>query len=153
VKKRSKYKPKGIRLDNMSYLLKGFEPLAKQPDAIELDTKNHSALTDIAQGRGTKAHVDIVIAALNMTEGLYRVRAELGADWSAEIKAGQDAIYEMAKRGKQTGRFVFTGPELTAVNLAMSIHDEQLKICTVAELEKAIEIERLAIINRKVRVI
>jgi hypothetical protein len=153
MRKRSKYKPKGVRLDNLAYLLKGFEPLSKQPDAVVLDTKNHSALAELAQGRGTKHHVDVVIAALNMTEALYLVRAELGADWSAEIKAGQDALFEMAKRGNETGRFIFKGPELTAVNLAMSIHDEQLKACTVAELEKALEIERQAIINRKVRVI
>ena len=153
MRKKSKYKPKGIRLDNLAYLIKGFEPLAKQPDAVELDTKNHSALAELAQGRGTKHHVDVVVAALNMTEALYMVRAELGADWSAEIRAGQDALCDMARRGKETGRFIFKGPELTAVNLAMSIHDEQLKACTVAELEKAIAIERQAIINKKVRVI
>jgi D-arabinose 1-dehydrogenase-like Zn-dependent alcohol dehydrogenase len=64
VRKKSKYKPKGIRLDNLAYLIKGFEPLAKQPDAVELDTKNHSALAELAQGRGTKHHVDVVVAAL-----------------------------------------------------------------------------------------
>jgi hypothetical protein len=46
----------------------------------------------------------------------------------------------MGRRGVETGKFILRGPELTIFNLAMEIHDAQLDACTVAELEKAIDL-------------
>lgn len=91
---------------------------------------------------------------MNMTEALYRVRAALGKDWADEIRAGQDALLTMTKRGVERGdRFVFTGPEMQAVNLALEVHDAQLDMCTVAELESAIEIVKSEIRAKRARVI
>ena len=45
----------------------------------------------------------------------------------------------MAQRGLEKGRFLFTGEEMKAVNLAMEIHDEQLNQSSVMELEKMID--------------
>ena len=88
-------------------------------------------------GQATRADVDVLVSALNMTEAL--ALANIGSDWAAEIRAGQDALLAMAERGLRNGnRFAFTEPELTDVNLAMSIHDAQLDACTVGNLERAI---------------
>jgi hypothetical protein len=81
------------------------------------------------------------------------IRDELGADWRTEIRAAQDALFAMAQRGVATGRWLFTGPELTAVNLAMELHDAQLDACTVDELQKAIELSKRIIRAGKARVI
>ena len=126
-RKKSKYKPKGVRLDNLSWLIAGMKKVGTLPTAgVALKLKNHEALDSILTGVGTKDHVDVLIAAVNMSEALIRVRDELGVDWVNEIKAAQDAIYSMGKRGVERGSFVFTGPEMTAVKLVMDIHDSQL---------------------------
>jgi hypothetical protein len=52
-----------------------------------------------------------------------------------EINEAQNALYEMASRGLETERFLFRGPEMQAVNLAMDIHDVQLEESTVKQLE------------------
>jgi hypothetical protein len=75
-----------------------------------------------------------------MSEALIRIRDELGVDWKTEIRAAQDAIYTMGKRGIEKERFAFTGPEMTAVKLVMDLHDAQLDDCTVREMEMALEI-------------
>lgn len=135
MKKKSKYRPKGVRLDVVNWVLAGMKPISECGDALTiLKSKNHSALTEVVQGRGNHDQIDILIAAMNMTEA-YAVHGK-GIDWMPEIRQAQDALFNMALRGVETGRFVFRGPEMQAVNLAMDIHDQQLEESSVKELEK-----------------
>lgn len=152
MRKKSKYKPHGVRLDNMSWIIAGMRKVGTLPTAgVALKLKNHEALDSILTGKGTKDHVDVLIAAVNMSEALVRVREELGLDWANEIKAAQDAIYSMGRRGAERGVFGFTGPEMTAVKLVMDIHDAQLDECTVQNMEKALFIVEEEIRLKKAR--
>ena len=149
MRKRSSYKPKGVRLDVMGWLKQGMQPMATHQDAITLRLRNHAAMDELVKGRGTREHCDVVIAALNMTEALALMR--IGEDWKDEIRAAQDALFAVGSRGAETGRFILRGPELTSLNLGMQIHDAQLEACTVAELERAIEMVRKIIISNRAR--
>ena len=152
MRKKSKYRPKGVRLDVVNWVLAGMKKVGSLPTAgVALKLKNHEALDSILKGRGTKDDVDVLIAAMNMSEALTRIRDELGVDWSIEIKAAQDALYSMAKRGVAKGRFAFTGPEMTAVKLVMDIHDAQLDECHVKEMEQALDIIHEEIRLKKAR--
>ena len=153
MRKRSAYRPKPVRLDCMAFIKTGFAPVREQAETVTLRMKNHASLEEITKDRGNKGHMDIMIVALNMTEALAMIRDELGSDWREEIKAAQDALFAMAQRGVAKGRFVFTGPELTAINLAMEIHDAQLDACTVDELTKAIALAQQIIRTGRARVI
>jgi hypothetical protein len=86
-----------------------------------------------------------------MSEAFIRVRDELGKDWAEEIRAAQDAIYTMGRRGHERNSFVFTGPEMTAVKLVMDLHDAQLDDCTVREMEQALFIVEEEIRMKKAR--
>lgn len=143
---RKKYKPKGVRLDNMAWVMSGMKPVSQvQHAGLALKIKNHDALANITQGRGKRDDIDIVIAAMNVAEALAMLG--LGSDWRAEINAAQEAIYHMGKRGLKHGdKFLFTGPEMQAVNLGMDVHDAQLDECTVKQLEEA-----LLIVDREIR--
>ena len=77
----------------------------------------------------------------------------IGDDWKIEIRAAQDALLAVGRRGAETGKFILHGPELTSFNLAMEIHDAQLDACTVAELEKAMDVVEAIVKNKKARVI
>ena len=139
MRKRSSYKPRPIIMDTVGWVRAGFKKLTDLTDENFLvRSKNHAAMLAITTGVGTKDDADIMIAALNMTEALAKLR--IGDDWSTEIRAGQTALLGVCRRYMDLRRFVFTGPELTAVNLAMQIHDAQLDDCTVQELERALEI-------------
>jgi hypothetical protein len=154
MKKKSKYKPRGVRLDNMSWIIAGMKKVGSLPTAgIALKLKNHEALESILRGQGTKHDVDVLINAVNMAEALIRIRDDLGADWATEIKAAQDAIYTMGKRGVERGSFAFTGPEMTSLKLVMDVHDAQLDDCTVKEMERALEIVAEEIRLKKCRAI
>ena len=154
MKKKSKYKPKGVRLDNLSWIISGMKKVGTLPTAgVALKLKNHEALDSILTGQGTKEHVDVLISAVNMSEALIRVRDDLGRDWAEEIRAAQDAVYSMGVRGHEKGSFLFTGPEMTAVKLVMDLHDTQLDNCTVREMEQAIFIVEEELRMRKARAI
>jgi hypothetical protein len=139
MRKKSSYKPRPIRADNLNWILAGMKKVGTLPSAgLELKLKNHQALDSILKGEGTRDHMDVLISAVNICEALVRVRDDLGLDWANEIRAAQDALYTMAKRGVEKNRFAFTGPEMTAMKLVMDVHDVQLDNCTVKEMERAL---------------
>jgi hypothetical protein len=150
MRKKSRYKPKGVRLDAVNWVLAGMKPVSSVGDAIVvLKAKNHSALTEVVQGRGNRDQIDVLIAALNMCEA-YAVHGK-GKDWLPEINEAQDALYHMAQRGVNTEKFLFRGPEMQAVNLAMEIHDRQLEESTVSMLEKMTDFVTKQIILKRAR--
>jgi hypothetical protein len=152
MRKKSNYKPRPVRADNLNWILAGMKKVGTLPVAgVDLKLKNHVALDSILMGNGTRDHVDVLIAAVNICEALVRIRDDLGVDWANEIRAAQDAIHTMAKRGVEKDRFAFTGPEMTAIKLLMDIHDVQLDNCTVKEMEQALFIVHEEIRLKKAR--
>jgi uncharacterized small protein (DUF1192 family) len=110
---------------------------------------NHDALDRARRGLAERRDLDVLIAAVNMAEALIRMR--IGDDWKDEIRAAQDALFAVGSRGVETGKFILRGPELTSLNLGMEIHDAQLEACTVAELERAIDIVHNEIRHHRAR--
>lgn len=139
MRKRSKYRPKGVRLDAMEYVLTSIKPLATlKSEVATLRIRNHGALAAICQGSAGKEDINTLIAALNITEAL--VIHGIGADYASDVRAGQDALHSMTKRGIDMGdRFIFRAPELNAINTAMEIHDAQLDAITTRQLERAVD--------------
>lgn len=152
MRKRSKYKPKGVIMDTVGHVLGGFRLVQHTGKAVTLKIKNHQALASMVKGTGSREDIDILIAAMNVTEALA-ITGDLGHEYRAEITAAQDAILAMGKRGLERNRFLFTGPELTAMNLGMEIHDAQLDACTVAQLEKALDFVARELLARRARTI
>lgn len=150
-KPRKKYKPKGVRLDAIQWVINGFRNISETGDAVlHLKIKNHESLECLRKGEATRMDIDAIISAFNMAEALARM--QIGDDYAAEIKAGQDALLAVAKRGvSRDDRFVLKAKELTAINLVLEIHDAQLEITTIGELEKAMDIVTKEIRMRKAR--
>lgn len=140
MRKKSKYKPKGVRTDNMTWVMSSIKPFKEISAGTDLRIKNHDAMDKLRRGVADKADMDVLIGAANMCEGYMRLRDEFGKDWSTEIRAGQDALLAVARRGLDSNRFVCKAPELVAINLILEIHDAQLDQSTVQDMEKALEI-------------
>ena len=151
MRKRSKYRPKGVILDVMNHVLSGMKIVGQIGPGTTLKIKNHDALNRVRLGHGTRDDIDVLIGAFNISEALAMMR--IGDDWKSEIRAAQDALLELGKRGAKTNRFIMKPQELVAFNLAMEIHDAQLDACTVAELEKAIDLVNSIIRSKQARVI
>lgn len=138
MRKRSKYRPKGVLLDPLNHVLSGLKKVGSVSAGMTLMIRNHQALEAVRKGAGTRQDIDMLIDAVNVTEALASLR--IGDEWRVEIRAAQDALLELGRRGVETGKFILRGPELTALNLGMEIHDAQLEACTINELERAMDI-------------
>lgn len=140
MRKKSKYKPKGVRLDVMTWVQAGLKTFASLPVGVDIRIKNHAAMDALRRGDATKNEIDILIGAFNMTEAYTIINPEYGADWADEIKAGQDALLAVARRGvANNNRFILKAQELVAMNLVMEIHDAQLDKTTVRDMELAMD--------------
>ena len=64
MRKRSKYRPRGVLLNTMGYVLESFTPIAKMDKYfIELKIKNHMALTNLTKGVAVRGDIDTLIQA------------------------------------------------------------------------------------------
>lgn len=140
MRKRSKYRPKAVLPDPVSWVLAGIKPMNSVGHTTVLRIRNHAAMDALRRGVATKEDMDILIGAFNMTEGYRRLRDELGADWAEEIRAGQDALLAVTRRGLASERFILKAEELVAMNLVMEIHDAQLDNSSVRDMEHAMDI-------------
>lgn len=153
MRKRSKYRPKGVRLDNMNYVKSGMKSFDEMEIAVDLRLKNHLAMESLRLGKATKEDIDMLIQAFNMTEALCRHHDDFGRDWEKEIRDGQDALLAVGRRGLESSRFICRASELVAMRLMMEIHDAQLDKATVKDLEMAMDIVLQELRNKRMRAI
>ena len=148
MRKRSSYRPRVQLPDPLAWVLGGLKPITTSHESITLvRIKNHSAIQSIRSGTATINDVDVLIAAFNIAEALAQIGQ--GADWLPEIRAAQDALASAGNRSK----YLFSGAELTAVNLGMEIHDAQLDHpqTTIAMMDEALRIVTKVIRAKKAR--
>jgi len=150
-RKKSKYKPKGVILDPIKYVMSGLVPMSNLKDQLmALQLKNHLALEALRTGQAVKDDIDTIISAFNITEALAKYK--IGEDYKAEIKQAQDALYDCARRGVEKNyTFVMKLSEIKAINFVMELHDEQLHVATVKDIELAVNYVNKCIVNKLAR--
>jgi hypothetical protein len=148
-RKKSSYRPKGVRTDVMGWVKAGMNPARNLPIVLTIRIKNHDSVESLRNGQATRQTLDPLIGAFNMAEAL--VTLGFGTEYAEVVRDGQLALLVMARRGLRTGgKFLCSGPELTAINLALEVHDAQLDVVTVQDMEKALNIVETAIRLKKV---
>lgn len=139
MRKRSKYRPKPILQNPIGYVLEGMEPVRSHGShALNLKIRNHLALSNLTQGKATRQDIDTLISMVNIVEALYRLG--FGKEYAEEVKNGLDALHAVAVRGKDSNRFILKADEMNALNVICELHDAQLEVITVKDLDQAIEL-------------
>ena len=150
MRKRSKYKPRPMLQNPLGYVLEGMTPVAKMEKYfIELKIKNHLALANLTKGVATRQDIDTLIQAINMVEALYRLG--FGREYATEVHAGLDALHTVGVRGAESGRFILKAEEMNALNEAMELHDAQLEVITLKDMENAIKLVNEELRQKKMR--
>jgi len=139
MRKRSKYRPKGVIMNPIAYVMESMTPVAKHDNfLIDLKIKNHMAMTNLTQGKATREDMDTLIPMANFVEALYRMG--FGCDYATEVSTGLDALHAVGKRGAESGRFILRSQEMRALNTLMELHDAQMDVITVKDMERAFKI-------------
>lgn len=144
-KPKKKYVPLERKLARARWKKEGKKTVDTHESAVDLRNQNHAAMDELVAGRGTREHLNVMLCMLNTMlaltseDAMGKKRAHaLGSDHLPEIRVANQAIFQVGMRAvRNGGRYLFTGPEIKAVNHALDVHDLQLNECTIAELEKA----------------
>lgn len=140
-KPRKKYRPKPVLQNPVGYVLESLTPVRNHDFPLtELKIKNHLAMTMLVRGQAKKDDMDKLVAMSNMTEALCALG--FGKEYQNVCIDGRYAILSIANRATKHGRFTPTGPEITMLNTLMELHDAQMEIITVKDMEKALDIVR-----------
>lgn len=139
MRKRSKYRPKGVFLNPVAYVLEGMTPVTKHDNFLtDLKIRNHMAMKNLTQGVATRSDMDDLIAMGNAVEALYRLG--FGEEYKDVVGVGLESILNVARRGAAANRFILNAQEMNALNSLMELHDAQMEIITVRDMEKAMKL-------------
>jgi hypothetical protein len=137
MRKRSKYKPKYVLLNPMGFVLESISPVRSHTSfMIDLKIKNHAALDSLTKGVATRADIDTLIAMGNMTEAFARMG--FGKDYSDVVKHGLLALRAVGARGVAANKFILKAAEMIALNELMELHDAQMEVVTLKDMDAAI---------------
>ena len=150
MKKRSKYRPKGKLINPVAYVLESLKPVRHHDSYLmDLKIKNHGSMEALTKGNAGRTEIDLLINMGNTTEALYRLG--FGEDYGDVVEQGLDALHEVGKRGVQTGRFILKAHEMSHLNLLMELHDAQMEVITVKDMERASDLISKEFDQRKMR--
>lgn len=150
MRKRSSYRPKRIITDTMTWVQAGMKKIDALSAGTTLKIRNHDAMDMVRRGEAGRVQIDNMIDAMNIAEAL--ANRGIGEDWKPEIRAAQDALLALARRGMANNmRFIVKGEELKALNLCMEVHDAQLEAVTVKQLETAMRDVMESLRQKKMR--
>ena len=150
MRKRSKYRPKPLLINPLGYVLENIKPVAHHEQyLVELKIKNHLAMTTLTRGEATRSDIDTLIASVNIVEALYRLG--FGKEYADVVRDGLDALRDVGRRGVESGRFILKSTEMNALNLVMELHDAQMDLITIKDMDKAVELVKEEFRQRKMR--
>lgn len=136
-KPRKKYRPRPVLRDPLGYVVDSVTYLSTNNfPLVDLKIKHSQAMCALLQGTAKKYDIDKLIAMCNITEALWEMG--FGKEYKEVFVGGKCAILAIVDRATKHGRFTPTGPEIGMLNLLMQLHDAQLDIITVKDMEKAI---------------
>jgi len=134
TRKHTKRKVYALR-DPISYAISGVRTFRSVTAAVDVEIANHASMTALTQGTATKYDLQVLSNVVNMCIALGKQGfAEVHED---DFQEAKDAIVSIVARAKKLCRVVATGPEINALNWVMQVHDAQLGVVSVSEIERA----------------
>jgi hypothetical protein len=153
MRKKSKYKPRGVRLDAMHWVVSGMTKVsAKESEYVTMHLKNMSALDSLTKGTATRQEADIIIGVINVAEALCMLG--VGSKYRQLVLDASSALYDVCRRSFELNdRFVCRGEELSAIKTGYEVHDAQMEVATLAMLDKALDTIAATLKQKKGKII
>jgi hypothetical protein len=134
---RKKYKAKPVLQNPVGYVLEGMTRVTDHDfDLTTLYIKNSEAMYALMHGTAKKDDMDKLIAMSNVTEALWGMG--FGTEYQNVCIDGRHAILSIINRASKHGKFTPTGPEINMLNMVMELHDAQMEVVTVNDMEQAV---------------
>lgn len=137
-KKRMKYPPRCARTDTIEMVKEGLSPLHTAENGqwiVQVRLRNHSAVTEFVQGRGTTGSAEYIVHMYNMTRGLVLIG--YGVEHTSVVLEAANVIQAIVERKKNKDTFILYASEILTLNKLLELHDAQLDAATIKDLELA----------------
>ena len=152
MRKRSSYRPKGVRLDTLGYVKESLKRVASHDSyLLDLKIKNSEAMLALMRGEATKGDMDTLIAMSNIVEALYRLG--FGSEYKEVGIGGREALLNIVHRAVTTKRFVPTAEQIKALQLLMELHDAQMDVITIKDMERALALAKNEMVHKRATVL
>lgn len=146
-KPRKAYRPKRVLADPMSYVRESLVPIAAHDSyLLDLKIRNSLAISTLLRGGAKKGDMDMLIAMSNIVEALCALG--FGDEHNAIAVDGRDAILRIVFRAVEKLRFTPTGPEIAALNTLMELHDAQMAVINIRDMERALAYAKAQMRNK-----
>jgi hypothetical protein len=143
MRKRSKYRPKHVLQNPLEYVRENMAPIAQHGSyLVTLKIRNSDAMVKLLRGQASVPDMNTLVAMSNITEALCFMN--FGKEHVDIAERGRHAIIAIVERAKTTNRFTPTGLEVQALNELMELHDAQMDVLTVKDMDAAIHYARRA---------
>lgn len=151
-KPRKRYRPKAKMLNVLEWVCESVQPVAAHDSyLVDVKIRNSQSMLALMQGKATRQDMNVLIAMSNVCEAL--VRMGFGKEYATEAMDGRAAILAIVMRAPQVLRFTPKAEEIKALQLLMELHDAQMEVITVRDMERALELVKQEIKHRKASVI
>lgn len=142
MRKRSSYRPRPVMLNPIKYVIEGFKPMDPEGQ-MRTRLRQHDAMYALTHGQGEDDHWQAIRELLNVSVALSQT--VFGGSYEEEIRAAMLAHANCGSRKVKHGKYGYAGDELAAVNAAIEIYEEQLKVVTMEEIGVALKVVDRAI--------
>ncbi len=144
MRKRSRYRPKPQYANPVEAVLEKLMPVrAHTTYLLDLKIRNHGSMAALMRGQATSADMGNLIAMNNIVEALFRLG--FGREYEHVMVNGYKTLKEVGRRFLLDKRVTLYAHEINALNLHMELHDAQMEVITVQDMDKAI-----ALVNKEV---
>lgn len=136
-KPKKKYRPREVIPNPIAYVLSG---MIAPTEGIKntLKVNYHWAMSSITKGTGTKDDWQEISNIINMS--IILCERGFGEEYMPVLKKAADALNNARDRVKNEGKsLLFRGDEMQAVNDGLELHDAQLDITLVRDVELAVQ--------------
>ena len=138
-KPRKKYRRKHTLVNPVAYVLEGFNPVDSYPEyMLNLKLKNHSAIDALVKGRASYQDINLLLAMNNAVVALLALGH--GTEYDDVATTGYEALKAVTERGLAAQRFICRAEEINALNHFMELHDAQMAVITVNDMNRAIDL-------------
>ncbi len=107
------------------------------PEVVTYSAMTHASMKALVEGAATKVDLQHIVMANNLTAAF--MKQGFGEPHAPDMDAAANALDSLARRAKEKGRVLATGPELNALNFMLRLHDAMLDTVSVAEYNAAIK--------------
>ena len=139
MRKRSAYRPRRVLRNTVGFVMDGFSLMSEHSEQLlTLRVKNHGAMVALTQGKAQTPQIATLISMYNVTEAL--VKMGIGKEFMESMDTSRAAIISIVKRNHKINKYVATGDEMKALNELIDLHDAQMDVVSVKEMDAAIKL-------------